>query len=82
MICPRCNGAGAYRALVCPSGELRDITCSLCGGARELSDEQALRLEDGARMRRERIDRGESLREAARRLGISPSDLSRLEHGQ
>lgn len=37
---------------------------------------------DGEAFRRLRVERGVSLREAARRLGISPADVSGLEFGR
>lgn len=37
---------------------------------------------EGARLRHERLERREGLRECAHRIGISAAQLSALEHGQ
>lgn len=85
MRCPECEGGGPFIALVKPRrGPCRTefVECQACKGTGEIDEEQARRIEEGRRLMKERIARGESLREAAVRLGVSVVKLSQLEHGR
>lgn len=86
MICPMCQGEKIVSGLVkFADGRpcaMQEFSCFRCGGAGEIPDEQAEWIRLGDRLRRTRIARGESLREAAKRLGVSAASLSDLEHGR
>ena len=53
-----------------------------CGGSGYWTAQQAVAARNGSAMRQKRIERGESLLEASRRLGMSPAQLSAIEHGR
>ena len=86
VVCPACAGRGTYVALVRYARPTRceevAMTCTTCAGLQTISVEHHLRIKEGERMRRERIDRGESLAEAADRLGIDRVSLSHIEQGR
>jgi DNA-directed RNA polymerase subunit N (RpoN/RPB10) len=87
--CPSCNGAGTVDAFwdgVDTGGKriggYGPVTCFTCNGTGEVDKGYSRRLEEGRRRRQDRLDRGMSLREEARRLGITAQELSRIEHGR
>ncbi len=81
--CPTCRGHGELAGFACGPGApgLTMIHCSICEGAGRVTRERATLLEEAARRRQDRVVRGVSLRDAAAALGITPQELSRLEHG-
>lgn len=82
--CPRCTGDGGYHALVTRAAGCMEeyFQCHLCNGAGCISDEVAEWLRIGAAHRNNRVERDESLRECAKRLGVSPALLSAMETGR
>lgn len=52
--------------------------CPKCGGTGEIHDDIVL----GMRLRKSRETAGVTLREAAKRMGITPAYLCDLEHGR
>lgn len=81
-ICPTCEGKGKLSGYACPGFRLVELGCVTCYGQKEISDEHLQQIEKGKAMRQERIKRGVSLREEAKRLGLSPSDYSAVEQGR
>lgn len=93
MKCPDCCGTGKTghvhvnfgydeRTGGC-RGEWREtMPCLRCKGSGEVSDEMAQWMADGKAMRDARVARGESLMEAARRMGMGSAELSAIEHGR
>ena len=85
MICPYCNGRKTVESLLHFANrgcEWRTLPCDCCRGAGEITGEHAERIVTGRKMRDERLARGASQREEAKRLGITPQELSRREHGR
>lgn len=84
MKCPACRGKGRIEALACSTGACRDydMECSACKGTGETPEERVRILAEAERRRLDRIARGVSLREEARRLDVSATDLSNMEHGR
>ena len=87
--CPDCEGCGRMPALVNrgPAGcRWETIDCLTCNGAGTMPAlayaELLGRRLRGNELRSQRMERGESLREAAKRLGMAPERLSALEHGR
>lgn len=84
MTCPKCNGAGIvnvlWRGLPESAGDVTECPC--CDGKGSITQAHARRLEAGRQLRRDRIARGLSLQQEARRLGIEPRELSDLEWGR
>ncbi len=80
MKCPSCDGKGYNVGYACPGFRLVRLDCQVCDGG-NLAAEGDQRLKKGQAMRDDRIARDMSLREEAKRLGISPVELSRIEHG-
>ena len=58
------------------------MPCADCDGTGQWSAERLELYERGQRYREQRVLRGESLREAAKRLGVSPTQLSNFELGK
>jgi ribosome-binding protein aMBF1 (putative translation factor) len=57
------------------------VTCELCGGQAFVDQATLDRYGEGQRLRTDRMRRGLSVRLEAERLGISPSQLTRIEAG-
>ena len=90
-VCPRCDGKKSFMAFVNRGPDiahhsLDEIACETCLGTGVVTVERAKEIGDkirrGAAMRKERLDKGLGLREAAAIRGISPSELSRIETGR
>ncbi len=89
MKCPSCDGRGNFDGIVHinrgdkpHSFERRVTPCDVCGGTGDATDADILRFERGRKHRAERITRGEGLRECARRLHLSLTELSKMEAGR
>lgn len=85
VICPNCAGRGSNPAFVdTAKGGWFDpaLRCSLCGGTGQISHQTARWLAVGRQHYTRRMARDESVRECARRMGISASELSAMEHGR
>lgn len=87
MKCARCKGTGDggpafvhYADGVCRHEE--KTRCSDCRGTGEVSDEYPRRLQAGEQFRTRRQWLDLSLREAARRVGATPAEVSAVEHGR
>lgn len=85
--CPHCNGDGGGEAFINRGPDISKHTlewvrCMTCSGDGVISDERAGLIDLGRRMREARVERGETLLEASRRLGTDPAKLSKLEHGR
>jgi hypothetical protein len=94
VTCPQCNGRKGSTAFLDgydpKTGRSKGWTewtvCSLCKGVGTLPAEEAAtviaRREKGEALRQDRIARGLSQREEAKRLGITPMELNAREHGR
>lgn len=83
MICPSCNGTGTARGFMCGNGRLvTSWPCDRCGATGQITDEQAAQITEGAKVRAARMERGLTLRAAAKALGISAVELSDAERGR
>ena len=90
--CPSCEGSGTSTGIACyrkdedvfGTGYSKVVTmsCMLCGGAKEVSEERMSWVEAGEKMRQGRVDRRVSQHEEARQLGISTVLLSQMEFGK
>jgi DNA-binding XRE family transcriptional regulator len=81
MKCPECNGLGKHRGFGCPGLRPVELGCELCGGSGQIGEEQARWRKTGERLKQARIDRLETLRRCAARLGVNPNQLSLWERG-
>lgn len=83
-ICPDCEGAGIQELFTLCGGYRGRIRreCPLCKGAGAITPEQLERVRHGDRMREERLGRGLTQRQEAKRLGISVVELSQREAGR
>ena len=84
--CPRCEGKGWIGPVHINRGdkphEWRErIDCDFCQATGQATDDQMQAAELGKKFRERRVAREESLMEASKRLGMRPSQLSRLERG-
>lgn len=84
--CPSCDGFKTVRAL-CNYGPPKgcvweQLPCITCHGAGQISDEQAKDIAERERIRRARIDLGESMSQAAQRLGMTLREYNDYEHGR
>lgn len=74
---------GPLHSLEQPKGCVWEtIDCITCYGAGEVTEEFMQRREEGARIRNERLARGESMKEAANRLGMTLIEYNKYEHGR
>lgn len=75
MTCPSCDGAKTVMALVNYGGKkgcvAERITCITCDGAGEITEDKQREMEERDRIRRERVERNETMRDAANRLGMT-----------
>ena len=83
MICPSCKGSGKLRGFVTRSEgcSLEEIQCRVCLGNGAVPEDFAFRLAEGERIRRERLDAGMTMREAAAARGLKVTEYSDLERG-
>lgn len=76
--CPQCEGFGKHASF---DGRV-ERTCDLCEGRGKISDLKVQWRAYGKAMKDHRIQKLQiSLREAARRFGCDPSNLSKMERG-
>jgi hypothetical protein len=86
MKCPHCSNPGELQlvhvrcAPPAVSG-WRHQPCRTCDGTNQINDEYGRRLTVGQTLRQSRVARIESLRENAKKLGVSPVTLSCVEFG-
>lgn len=84
--CPRCNGARTSAAFISlADGSSRyapALPCSLCKGVGTVGAQAAAWFYVGRAHYEARVARMESVRECAKRLSVSPSELSAMEHGR
>lgn len=80
--CPFCAGAGKIRGFGCPGFRHVEIDCVECFGSGEVPASREEAITEGERRRQDRIAREVSLRDEAKRLGISPAELSDIEAGR
>lgn len=83
--CAICRGTGdigPVHVRFATHGEWREtMPCHDCGGTGRWSSERLAAYEQGQGMRAARVERGESIRDASKRLGIRPAELCRIERG-
>jgi len=88
VVCSDCNGRRGGVGFVCRYGKdggrgsVEYIPCYTCNDAGTITEEHAARITVGKKLRAERIARDESVMEAAKRMGVRPSELSDVEHGR
>ncbi len=82
MVDCRCGGTPSL-VLVNRGGRCtsEERPCEYCGGTGQITEAQSEAIKGGAEYRRLRLERRESLKEAAERHGVTPSDISRMESG-
>lgn len=84
LTCPSCDGTGTIFALV--DGPIyrgsKTINCHRCAGVGRITRAQMDAIESGKRIRENRLARNVSMGEEARRLGVSVSEYSAIEHGR
>ncbi|WP_345840856.1 hypothetical protein [Shewanella algae] len=86
MICNDCNGKGVVNAFVNTGLDSSQhyygqTHCYRCNGTGSVPEEMTQWIEDGKRLRQERVQRGETLLMAANRQGLSIAQLSAIETG-
>ena len=81
MTCPDCHGDGHVYGLGCPGMKPVSVPCRSCNGSGSVDSAFLARRALGAQIRSARTTRDLSLREAAKRLGVSSVVLSDAERG-
>ena len=84
MTCPKCKGRGERKSIIClnPSGARQVIAhCGFCEGAGEVCEEKAKAIDIGRQIMAHRLKDGETIRQRATKLGVTPTDLSAVEQG-
>lgn len=87
MQCPGCNGKGTVFGHMNTGPDSSkhkwvDMQCMTCRGSGEITQDHADRIEAGQKLYRQRLNSGETLGEAAERQGMTPAQLSAIEHGR
>ncbi len=85
MKCPSCAGKGKVYGFIDyadGSGSAGEMDCSRCKGRGFVPDEQKDWIVSGEKIRKTRINWGITLRQRAKQLGISASELSKMERGE
>lgn len=85
--CPRCDGEGRVGPVHINRGDkphqwIDEMTCDLCGGNGTIDAAKRKAIDLGRQLRAKRLEREESLTEAAKRLGLRPNELSAFETGR
>jgi hypothetical protein len=83
--CPYCSGDGTCVVHIAHTDKphtMEVLPCSFCDGTGEVPPERLAAYQRGRTIRESRILRGVSLREEAKRLGITAVELSRIERGE
>lgn len=81
--CPDCDGKGVILALGCgkKSPVALSFDCELCEKTGKINEKKNAWRKTGSLMKEERIERGLVLRKEARRRGMDPILLSKMERG-
>lgn len=87
MKCIKCGGKGKlvvhHNTGLDSSGHYwEELSCGFCAGTGDMSDEQFETIQNGIAQRKARQARGETLSEAATRMGICISSVSAVENGR
>lgn len=85
MKCPLCDGKGDQFALVNMGGSSHYsgyFVCDTCKGTGLIADEHMRRMIAGKAAREARMKRGETLRQAAKRKGVTALEISKFERGE
>lgn len=84
MTCPDCQGTKIVQAHLQTSRgcKWRELPCFTCDGTGSISEKHVARIAEGKQRREDRLSRGMTLRREAERLGISATELSRIESGR
>jgi hypothetical protein len=82
--CPKCGGIGRLVVVHSKNHNMigKDFPCQTCRGSGRVSDEHYKRILRGDELRAKRLSKNCGLREAAERIGVTPSMLSYAEQGQ
>lgn len=75
--CPQCNGFGVLFAAFYEYS----FKCDLCKGAGVIDDKKMIDIKRGHLLKVWRINQKLTLREAAKKHNIDPSNLSKMERG-
>lgn len=75
--CPRCKG----RRFAANPARFEEWNCSTCSGTGVVFDERARWVTAGMKKRAEREARGETIRDYARRVGLTAQRMSGMELG-
>lgn len=84
ITCPDCNGAGGADGIVCGSFGCREarLRCGLCGGTGKVTPLKAEWFKRGRAMREARVAACRTLRDEAKRRGLTQVELSKMEQGR
>lgn len=85
--CPHCNGQKQVFAFINRGPDISThtsgmIDCDTCKGSGSITLEQVQCIEVGQQLRKDRLERGRTLSEAAVRFGVSVTQYSAWERGR
>lgn len=82
--CSNCNGNKQSFVIACGSFGCKPMTmkCFRCEGSGLINSEMLEWIEKGKKLKQQRLDMNLSLREAAQRMDLMASHLSKLEQGK
>ena len=85
ITCPDCRGKGTIGAFVDTADDGwydPTLQCSRCKGIGAVDPQQEEWMRVGGTHRTWRVAQHESIMECARRIGVTPAELSSMEHGR
>ena len=81
MECPSCKGKGNSTGYGCPGFKLVTINCDICKGTGHLPLNIQYDPARGKQLKDSRMEPYQSMRDSAKQMSITLSELSRQERG-
>jgi len=84
IICPACDGIGknfSRPILIKGKVSVAEFPCDVCNQTGQITHLKELWVAKGKAIKQYRLERGYGLREAAKKLNVDASNLSKMERG-
>ena len=81
MRCPVCEGRRTRTVLACPGARLLQVGCDACHATGVVDDQYLTWHAQGKQCKTMRMDPYMDMRAVAEAMGITPTEVSRMERG-